>query len=142
MTGGTRPAYLRVGPLVAVATGGVLGTASRYLLGAALPAVSGWPVATLTANLVGSFLLGLLLESLLALGQETRRVRIVRLALGTGLLGGLTTFSSLALELERLLAGGAPATAVGYLVVTVVGGLGACLAGILLGGRLHPGGGR
>lgn len=134
---GTRPAYLRVGPLAAVAAGGMAGTTARYLLGELLPPVAGWPVATLTANLVGSFLLGLLLEALLSLGPETRRIRTVRLALGTGVLGGFTTFSSLALELERLLAAGSTTTAAGYLLVTVAGGLVACLAGILLGSRLR-----
>lgn len=126
----------RRGPLLlAVGVGGVLGTGARYGLALLLPPSDGWPVATLAANLLGAFLLGFLLEALQRRGEETPRTVLLRLGLGTGVLGAFTTFSSLALEVERLLAGGAPAQAVGYLALSLAGGFLACLAGVLLAAR-------
>lgn len=101
-----------------------------------LPAQHGWPVGTLAANLTGAFLLGALLEVLGRRGPETPGVQRVRLALGTGVLGGYTTFSSLALETERLLADGAAATALGYAGVTLVAGVLSAAAGVALVGAL------
>lgn len=121
-----------------VAAGGMVGTGARYQVSAALPSSSGWPTATLVENLVGSFLLGLLLEGLLRRGTEGHRGRLARLGLGTGALGGFTTFSSLAIELERLLADGAVVVAASYAMASVLGGLVACFLGIVLAGR-HPG---
>ena len=120
-----------------VAVGGMIGTGVRHLLSTTLPAPDGWPTATLVENVVGSFLLGGLLEALLRRGAESRRGRLVRLGVGTGVLGGFTTFSSLAIELERLLAEGAIGTAVTYAAATVVCGLLACLLGVVLAARHH-----
>ena len=94
-----------------VAAGGMVGTAARYLVSAALPTAPGtFPTATLLVNAVGAFCLGLLAEALVRRagtgGAEVRGDLLVRLALGTGALGGFTTFSSLAVELDRLLAVG------------------------------------
>ncbi|MGF0118481.1 fluoride efflux transporter FluC [Promicromonospora sp. Marseille-Q5078] len=130
-----RPAHRRPGLVALVAAGGAVGTAGRYGLAQAWPAVDGWPVATFAANVLGAFVLGWLLEALAARGPETSAVRRVRLAVGTGVLGGFTTFSSLALETERLLTGGAVGQAVAYAGGTLVLGWLACLAGVLLGSR-------
>ncbi|MCZ2263975.1 CrcB family protein [Isoptericola sp. QY 916] len=118
-----------------VAAGGAVGTAARFGLAQAWPAVDGWPVATLAANVLGAFVLGWLLESLAAHGPETPTVQRVRLAVGTGVLGGFTTFSSLALETERLLASGSVGQGLAYALGTLVLGYLACLAGVLLGSR-------
>jgi CrcB protein len=115
---------------VLVAAGGAVGSLGRYGLAQALPAQHGWPVGTLTANLVGAFLLGVLLEALGRRGPETPGVLRARLALGTGVLGGFTTFSALALETERLLAAGAVGTGLGYAAVSVVGGALCAVAGV------------
>ncbi|GIT75576.1 MAG: hypothetical protein Ct9H300mP31_01070 [Acidimicrobiaceae bacterium] len=72
-----------------------------------------WPV--LVVNLVGCALLGALL------GPETPRS--TRLLVGTGLCGGLTTFSTFAVEVARLLRADDASTAVAYMVASVVGGL-------------------
>ncbi|NCT89374.1 CrcB family protein [Cellulomonas sp. APG4] len=133
----TRPAHLSA-PLVAVvALGGALGTALRYATTAQLGAPGGWPVGTLVENLLGAFLLGALLEVLVRRGDESRRGTLVRLALGTGVLGGFTTFSSLAIELERLLADGTVVQAVAYATVSVVAGVTAAFAGVVVGARHH-----
>ncbi|GIG37014.1 CrcB family protein [Cellulomonas pakistanensis] len=118
-----RPAHHRAGLALLVALGGAAGSLGRYGLAQALPAQHGWPVGTLAANLAGALLLGVLLEALGRRGPETPAVQRVRLALGTGLLGGFTTFSSLALETERLLAAGEAGTALAYATVTLVGGV-------------------
>ncbi|MBX9245460.1 CrcB family protein [Actinotalea ferrariae] len=123
-------------PLVMVAVGGALGTGARLVVSGLVPtAANGFPTATLVENLVGAFLLGLLLEVLLRRGEEDARGRLVRLGLGTGALGGFTTFSSLAIELQRLLADGAFAVAGAYAAASLALGLLACLAGVALGAR-------
>lgn len=118
-----------------VALGGMCGTTGRYLLSLALPADGGWPVATFIANVVGSFLLGVLLEALVRRGDEDPGRRALRLGLGTGVLGGFTTFSSLALELERLLARDELLTAATYATASVACGLVACLLGVAVAAR-------
>lgn len=125
-----------------VAAGGAFGTLARYGLSHALPPMAGWPVATLTENLLGAFLLGLLLEALGRGGAETPRRRWLRLTLGTGVLGGFTTYSALALETHGLLAGGRVGAALGYALLTVVGGTATCLAGVALAAGRDSGGGR
>ncbi|SEE62615.1 fluoride efflux transporter FluC [Ruania alba] len=128
---------LRLGALVAV--GGAAGTLARFGLTEAFGPPDGVPWATLTANLLGAFALGVLLEALLRAGAEDRTRRAFRLGLGTGFLGGLTTFSSLALETERLLTGGQFAVAAGYALASLALGLVAALAGIAVGGARRTG---
>jgi fluoride exporter len=116
-----------------VALGGMVGTAARASLEAALPApAGGWPWTTFTINIVGSLVLGVLLESLLRTGDDTGWRRAVRLGCGTGILGGFTTYSTFILEVEQLLRGGSQAVAVGYALVSVVVGLAAAGVGIAL----------
>lgn len=87
----------------------------------------------------GAFLLGLLLERLSRTGPETPRTRLLRLGLGTGVLGGFTTYSALALELHDLLAAAEVGAATVYGVGSVCAGLVACGFGVLLGARGAPG---
>ena len=105
----------------------------------ALPDVSGLPVAVFVANLLGAFLLGFLLESLSRLGPDTELRTAIRLLLGTGLLGGFTTYSALALAIVTLGIDGGVLLAAGYGLASV--GLGAVSAwcGMLLGGVLSRG---
>ncbi|GEN78959.1 fluoride efflux transporter FluC [Actinotalea fermentans] len=130
----SRPAYLRPGLVALVALGGAVGTTARYLLASAVPG-AGWPVATFGANVVGAFLLGVLLEALVRRGPETPRGRAVRLTLGTGLLGGFTTFSSLAIEVERFWARGDVGPGAAYGLGSVALGFVAALAGVVVAGR-------
>lgn len=119
-----------------VAVGGVLGTTSRYAATHLIPTTHDLPWATLVVNLVGAFLLGLLLETLAGTDAETPRGQLARLGLGTGLLGGFTTYSALALDVIELLADGQFGHALGYGAGSVSAGLLACLAGIVLANRL------
>lgn len=113
-----------------VALGGAVGSVGRYLVDRAYGARS-LPVATLTVNLVGSFLLGLLVGWL---GDKVAPG--LRLAMFTGLLGGFTTFSTFALETSVLMRSGESASAVVYLVVSVAAGVGLAAVGLLAGESL------
>jgi CrcB protein len=121
-----------------VAVGGAFGSVLRYVIGLALP-TPGWPWATFTVNLAGSFALGWLLEGLAARGPEDSRQRRIRLFVGTGALGGFTTYSSFALELDRLLAQGHAPLALAYAAATLVLGMLAALAGVVVGRRRSTG---
>lgn len=124
--------------LLLVGAGGAVGTWARWAVGEVVPVVGGWPLATLTVNLLGSFVLGFLLEHLLRRGPETPRGRGWRLGLGTGVCGGFTTCSSLAVELDRLVSSGATTTALGYAAASLAGGLLAVGLGVALAVALTP----
>lgn len=133
-----RPPHHHLGMVVLVAVGGVAGTIGRDVTTRWLTTTDdGLPVATLTVNLAGCFLLGLLLEALGRRGPETPRMRGMRLALGTGVLGGFTTFSSLAEELALLVHDHGDVVAVVYAAVSVIGGLVAAVLGIALAAGHH-----
>lgn len=130
-----RPYHRRLDLLGAIAAGGFLGSWGRYQLGLAWPTPPGHlPWGTWAINTSGSFLLGLVLTLIL-----TRRLRsrYLRPFFCVGVLGAWTTMSTLALEDDLLLRGDRVATAVGYLVITVVIGLLAVWCGMALAGRLH-----
>lgn len=139
MTAPPRPPHRDVRLVGLVAVGGAAGSALRYAVASALPAdASWWPWPTLVVNVVGAFALGWLLEAAAGRGPETSRLRRLRLFAGTGVLGGFTTYSSLALELHGLvmhqLWAGAAAYATGSLVLGTV----AAVLGIGLGRRTPP----
>lgn len=114
-----------------VAAGGAVGAVARVAFATWFPAApGGLPWVTLAENLVGAFLLALVLTLL------TERLALdpaVRLLVCTGMLGAFTTYSTLAVELDRLLAAGALAIAGTYVALTLAGGLTAALAGLRLG---------
>jgi CrcB protein len=118
-----------------VALGGAVGSVLRYLVSLALPATgAGWPWATFAVNVGGAFLLGWLLEALAMRGRESERLRRLRLFAGTGVLGGFTTYSTLALEVfERV--GFVWALGIAYAAATLVLGTLAALLGVAVGRR-------
>ena len=119
-----------------IAVGGGLGSLARYGIERLWPIhPAHFPYATLGINLLGSFLLGMLV---VAVTDIWRPHRLLRPALGTGVLGGFTTFSTFAVELRGLGADHELATAFGYLAASVVGGLIAALAGMSLVRALAP----
>lgn len=116
---------------LAVALGGAAGTLVRHGVGEQLADDRLFPVATFLVNVSGSFLLGALLAALaLRDADDTGGRRTARLLLGTGLLGGYTTYSALAVETDQLVRGDHVALAVSYAVGTVLLGALAALAGI------------
>ncbi|MDM4718976.1 CrcB family protein [Micromonospora sp. WMMA1363] len=112
--------------LGAVAAGGALGALGRAGLSAALPHdPAGFPWPTLTVNLSGCLLIGVLMAVLTRRGGPA----LTRPFLGVGVLGGYTTFSTYAVEAQQLVVAGAPATALAYLAATLAGAVLAVWAG-------------
>ncbi|MBF6053435.1 fluoride efflux transporter CrcB [Streptomyces eurocidicus] len=115
------------GPVVcAVSLGGGLGAAARYGAGLLWPTPAGaFPWTTFLVNTVGCALIGVLLTVIAALPAPHR---LLRPFLGTGVLGGFTTFSTYAVDVQRLAADGRLPTAVAYVVGTPVAALAAVWA--------------
>ena len=112
----SRDAVLPV--LTAVAAGGALGAAARYLAGVRWPTAPGeLPLTTAAINLVGSAAIGVLM---VVISDRLPHRRLVRPFLGTGVLGGFTTFSAYAVDVHHLATDGQPVRAAVYLVATPV----------------------
>jgi CrcB protein len=125
-----------LGELGIIFLGGTVGTALRALVEFLLPPMSGLPIGTLLVNLVGAFVLGALLELLSLAGDDSGWRRRVRLLVGTGLLGGFTTYSAFALE--TLTVTGSVWLSVFYSVGSVVVGSALALLGIVVGRAIRP----
>ena len=93
-----RPLHLRWRAVGLVVLGGAFGACARYLLSLLIADWHGMPLGTFVINVTGSFLLGLVTgwAAAHALPAEWR------LIIGTGFLGGYTTFSTASLETVRL----------------------------------------
>lgn len=114
----------------AVALGGVVGSLARAWASTALPhQASAWPWATLLVNISGSGLLALVL---VALAERFPRSRLARPLLGTGVLGGYTTFSTFSLDFVQLASHGRPVVAFAYVVASVAGATAAAVVGLSL----------
>ncbi|SKB05098.1 fluoride efflux transporter FluC [Aeromicrobium choanae] len=130
-----RPLFLQPAVLALVMLGGAVGTAARAVLADAFPVSDGaWPWATFGVNVAGSFLLGLLVALVAVRGGRSGAWRLVRPALGAGVLGGFTTYSAFAVEVDRLLGGGSVGLGLAYAGASVVGGVLAAALGVLAGG--------
>lgn len=117
-----------------VALGGAVGAVLRYQTGRGLThwlgpqAVTAFPWATLTVNVVGSLAMGLLAGWLARHGQGGESWRLL---LGVGLLGGFTTFSAFSLEMMLLIERGQATTAMTYALISVLAGLAALYLGLV-----------
>lgn len=118
-----------------VALGGTVGTAMREGLSLLVPVSGAFPAVIFGINVVGAFLLGVLLEALLRRGADGGRRRVLRLLLGTGVLGGFTTYSALATDTALLLGDGQLGPAILYGGLTIVVGAAASWAGIAVAAR-------
>ncbi|MFF0816434.1 fluoride efflux transporter CrcB [Rhodococcus sp. NPDC003318] len=116
------------GPVAVVAAGGAVGALARYALSVAMPVHSGTiPWATATANVLGCFLIGILMVLVVDVWPAHR---LLRPFLGVGVLGGFTTFSTYAVEVRGLYADGHAPVAVAYLAGSVVAALVAVMTGL------------
>jgi len=114
-----------------VALGGALGASGRHLLGMATLKTLGpdYPYGTLAANVIGGFLMGLLVGWLaLKVSGGTN----LRLFLGVGLLGGFTTFSAFSLDAVLMYERKAYGALLGYVGGSVILSIGALMIGLIL----------
>jgi len=126
-----------MGRLALISLGGALGTAARYLLSVWLLRALGpaFPYGTLAVNVIGSFLLGVIMQA----GLDTTLLSpTARVVLGTGVMGGFTTYSTFNYETLQYLQEGAWAmaslnVATTLLLCLAAGALGVSVARGLLG---------
>ena len=104
--------------LLLVGLGGFIGSVGRYLVAVWLMKID-WqtPIATLFVNVLGSFLIGLIIAS------SVRNTDNLRLLLITGFCGGFTTFSTFSFENLKLIEQGYYATSIQYILMSLLGGL-------------------
>lgn len=117
---------------LAIALGGAVGALSRHYMAAAVSRAFGlgFPYGTLTVNVVGCFLMGLLVEALALRFSITPEARGF---LAVGLLGGFTTFSAFSLEVALLYERGQLLLAALYVVASVVLSVAALFGGLAVG---------
>jgi CrcB protein len=125
------------GPTAAIAAGGALGTLARYGIERAVATDAlGFPWATLWVNVIGSFVLGVVVT---LVTERWPGDRWLRPLVAVGFCGGFTTFSTFAVEIDQRIRHGHTTTALIYLAASLLAGSGAALAGITVArGRLAP----
>lgn len=116
--------------ILQVALGGAIGAVLRYLtnVGAKQAFGPGYPYGTLIVNIVGSFLMGLLVVFLARKGGNHLAPFLM-----TGVLGGFTTFSAFSLDTLTIWERGEPVSAFIYVAVSVLMSLAAIVAGLAVG---------
>ena len=121
-----------------ICAAGALGTGARYLISGWALAVlgAGFPYGTLAVNVLGSFLIGLVMQ----VGLATPLLSpTLRMTLTTGFIGGFTTYSTFNYETIRLVQDGAWKLAIGNVAITLATCFAAGLTGIALGRSLFGG---
>ena len=117
-----RHAWRTQAPIVAVvALGGAVGATARYAWALWWPAQpGGFPWATFWTNVVGCAVIGVFM---VVITDVWAAHRLVRPFFGTGVLGGFTTFSTYAVDIQKLVDSGHPRTGLAYLAATLVAAL-------------------
>ena len=112
-----------------VAVGGLVGSVARYWVTGWVQNLNGaqFPFGTLTVNVLGSFILGLVVALSLERGLINAELRFL---LGIGFCGGFTTMSTFSYEAVALLRDGSVAASLGNIGLTLV----SCLTAVWLGG--------
>ena len=121
--------------LLWICLAGAIGTGTRYLIGlwAGQRFAGAFPVATLTVNLIGCFLIAIVMHLSLHMAAFPPGLRLV---LTTGFMGGLTTYSAFNYETTKLWIDGTRRVALLNFGATAVGCLVAGLLGLALARRL------
>jgi len=117
--------------LAAVAAGGAVGSAARYIVTVLIQRTfgTGFPWWTMSVNVTGSFIMGVIVTSI-ALRWSVGQVGQAFLMIG--ILGGFTTFSAFSLDVATLVERNATAAAGGYVLTSVVLSIGALFGGMAL----------
>ena len=117
--------------LLLVTFGGAIGSAARHLVNIFVGRILGtaFPWSTLTVNVVGSFMMGFLVEMILRRFGGSPEMRAF---LATGVLGGFTTFSAFSLDTAALIGRGDSGLAISYIIASVAISLAALYAGLAL----------
>jgi CrcB protein len=115
--------------LVVVAVGGALGAVSRYVVYvlAGLLLGTGFPYGTLIVNIVGSFVMGVLVEGMALAWTIPEQARLFLIV---GILGAFTTFSTFSLDVAVLYERGRLELTAFYIMASVVCSVGALFAGL------------
>ncbi|WP_227394863.1 fluoride efflux transporter CrcB [Jeotgalibacillus aurantiacus] len=108
-----------------IGMGGAIGSMLRYITSLLLPPVSGFPLGTLTVNLIGCLILGFLSSQADTNWSASPQVKM---AIKTGLIGSFTTMSAVSTELVVLLQSERYGIALLYFTLSLLGGL--CLAAL------------
>lgn len=117
--------------ILAVFVGGAIGTGIRLVLDATIRHTDQqFPLDTLIINVVGSFVLAILVSRVWPVVPEW-----LRAGLGPGVLGGFTTFSAVMASMVTLAASSQTPLALAYLALSLVFGFGAAALGLWLGRR-------
>ena len=114
--------------IIWAALGGALGAVGRYLVGLSLKTASGFPWATMSVNILGSLLMGLVIGWLT---RQNGGSDALRLFVAVGILGGFTTFSAFSMDLFTLLERRDIAATMLYLGGSLLGGLVAFIIGFM-----------
>jgi CrcB protein len=126
---------MSISEVLAVAAGGVIGAVSRYLIYVAVGHLlgTGFPYATLIVNVVGSFAMGVLVETMALVWSASTAMRLF---LTTGILGAFTTFSAFSLDFAILYERRAFALCALYTIASFVLSVGGLFAGLQVMRRL------
>ncbi|TRV74658.1 CrcB family protein [Streptomyces sp. 130] len=120
--------------VAAVALGGAAGASARYGASLLWPAAAGgFPWTTFAVNVTGCAVIGVFM---VVVGEVWAAHRLVRPFFGTGVLGGFTTFSTYAVDVRQLVAGGRTGTGLVYLGVTPLAALAAVWGAVRLTRRV------
>ncbi len=116
--------------ILGIAAGGAVGAVLRYLVMSWVGRVWGhdFPLATVVVNVVGCFVLGVLVEMMAlrwSLGEASRAFLVV------GVMGGFTTFSAFSLDVILLVERGQMIAALGYIMASVVLAVGGFWLGLV-----------
>jgi len=120
----------QIAVVAVVALGGAVGASARYGAGLLWPtAPGGFPWTTLVVNVVGCAVIGVFM---VVISEVWAAHRLVRPFFGTGVLGGFTTFSTYAVDIEQLVSKGRAGTGLVYLGVTLLAALAAVWSAVWL----------
>lgn len=115
--------------ILSIAAGGALGAVCRHGVNTGMAALLGmnFPWGTLTVNVLGSFIMGVLISFFAHFWQPPQELRVL---LVTGFLGAFTTFSTFSLDVSALYDGGWTECALAYILVSVTASVAALFLGL------------